>query len=204
MSEDFPEIKIPFWMDGEHTRTLARASRRWWEEVGDWARFPLKQLDLMTCSERMLDLIAWQRGVTRAAGEAERLYRLRIAHAYANARDSGQIAGWKRIFKRLELGDIALEERKAGQDWDVIGIMIDDGSFPNYQNVLELIVADYGRTCRRYHFISRIPQKVAVRFVPFDDHHATLCAKSDEILKTRAGSGIAVFDSTQTTLEAHA
>ena len=163
MSEDFPEIKIPFWMDGEHTRTLARASRRWWEEVGDWARFPLKQLDPMTCSERMLDLIAWQRGVTRAAGEAERLYRLRIAHAYANARDSGQIAGWKRIFKRLELGDIALEERKAGQDWDVIGIMIDDGSFPNYQNVLELIVADYGRTCRRYHFISRIPQKVAVR-----------------------------------------
>ena len=82
--------------------------------------------------------------------------------------------------------------------------MIDDGSFPNYQNVLELIVADYGRTCRRYHFISRIPQKVAVRFVPFDDHHATLCAKSDEILKTRARSGIAVFDSTQTTLEAHA
>lgn len=24
MSEDFPEIKIPFWMDGKHTRTLAR------------------------------------------------------------------------------------------------------------------------------------------------------------------------------------
>ena len=131
----------------------------------------------------MLDLIAWQRGVTRAAGEAERLYRLRVAHAYANARDSGQIAGWKRIFKRLELGDIALEERKAGQDWDVIGIMMDDGSFPNYQNVLELIVADYGRTCRRYHFISRIPQRVAVRFVPFDDHHATICARSDEIFE---------------------
>ena len=159
----------------------------------------------MTCSERMLDLIAWQRGVTRAAGEAERLYRLRVAHAYANARDSGQIAGWKRIFKRLELGDIALEERKAGQDWDVIGIMMDDGSFPNYQNVLELIVADYGRTCRRYRF--HFPDSangLAVRFVPFDDHHATICARSDEILKTRAGSGIAVFDSTQTTLEAHA
>lgn len=201
---DFPEIKIPFWMNGSHVRTLAGASRVWFGRLGEWAAFPLRQTDPMTCSERMLDLIAWQRGVTRAAGEAERLYRLRVTHAYANARDSGQIAGWKRIFKRLELGDIALEERKAGQDWDVIGIMMDDGSFPNYQNVLELIVADYGRTCRRYHFISRIPQKVAVRFVPFDDHHATLCAKSDEILKTRAGSGIAVFDSTQTTLEAHA
>ena len=192
---DFPEIKIPFWMNGPHV---------WFGRLGEWAAFPLRQADPMICSERMLDLIAWQRGVTRAAGEAERLYRLRVAHAYANARDSGQIAGWKRIFKRLELGDIALEERKAGQDWDVIGIMMDDGSFPNYQNVLELIVADYGRTCRRYHFISRIPQKVAVRFVPFDDHHATVCARSDEILKTRAGSGIAVFDSTQTTLEAHA
>ena len=114
---DFPEIKIPFWMNGPHARTLAGASRVWFGRLGEWAA--------LTCSERMLDLIAWQRGVTRAAGEAERLYRLRVAHAYANARDSGQIAGWKRIFKRLELGDIALEERKAGQDWDVIGIMMD-------------------------------------------------------------------------------
>ena len=201
---DFPEIKIPFWMNGPHVRTLAGASRVWFGRLGEWAAFPLRQTDPMTCSERMLDLIAWQRGVTRAAGEAERLYRLRGAHAYANARDSGQIVGWKRIFKRLELGDVALDERKAEQDWDVIAITIDDSLFPNYQNELELIVADYGRTCRRYHFISRIPQKVAVRFVPFDAHHATICAKSEELLITRMGNGIAVFDSTQTTLEAHA
>lgn len=116
---DFPEIKIPFWMNGPHVRTLAGASRVWFGRLGEWAAFPLRQADPMTCSERMLDLIAWQRGVPRAAGEAERLYRLRVAHAYANARDSGQIAGWKRIFKRLELGDIALEERKAGQDWEI-------------------------------------------------------------------------------------
>lgn len=96
---DFPEIKIPFWMNGPHVRTLAGASRVWFGRLGEWAAFPLRQADPMTCSERMLDLIAWQRGVPRAAGEAERLYRLRVAHAYANARDSGQIAGWKRIFK---------------------------------------------------------------------------------------------------------
>ena len=201
---DFPEIKIPFWMNGPHVRTLAGASRVWFGHLGEWAAFPLRQTDPLTCTERMLDLLAWQRGITRAVGEAGRLYRLRVAHAYANARDSGQIAGWKRIFKRLELGDIALEERKDGQEWDVIGITIDDSLFPNYQNVLELIVADYGRTCRRYHFISRIPQKVAVRFIPFDDHHCTICAKSEELLITRMGNGIAVFDSTQTTLEAHA
>ena len=88
---DFPEIKIPFWMNGPHVRTLAGASRVWFGRLGEWAAFPLRQTDPMTCSERMLDLIAWQRGVTRAAGEAERLYRLRVAHAYANARDSGQI-----------------------------------------------------------------------------------------------------------------
>ena len=106
---------------------------------------------------------------------------------------------------RQETVDKALAKLKAeNPDWDVIGITIDDSLFPNYQNVLELIVADYGRTCRRYHFISRIPQKVAVRFVPFDDHHATICAKSEELLITRMGNGIAVFDSTQTTLEAHA
>lgn len=157
MSEGFPEIKLPFWMDGKHTRTLARASRRWWEEVGDWAGFPLKQLDPMTCTDRMLDLMAWQRGVSRTVGEADRLYRLRVKHAYANAKDAGQIAGWERIFRRLELGKLAQEERQEGQDWDVIGIGIDDSAFPDVQNVLELIVADYGRTCRRYRFISRIP-----------------------------------------------
>ncbi|MFQ9364192.1 MAG: phage tail protein, partial [Bilophila wadsworthia] len=134
MSEDFPEIKIPFWMDGKHTRTLARASRRWWEEVGDWARFPLKQLDPMTCTDRMLDLMAWQRGVTRTVGEADRLYRLRVKHAYANAKDAGQVAGWERIFRRLELGKVAQEERQDGQDWDVIGIGIDDSAFPDVQN----------------------------------------------------------------------
>ena len=58
MSEDFPEIKIPFWMDGKHTRTLARASRRWWDEVGDWARFPLKQLDPMTCTDRKRRMVS--------------------------------------------------------------------------------------------------------------------------------------------------
>ena len=138
MSEDFPEIKIPFWMDGKHTRTLARASRRWWEEVGDWARFPLKQLDPMTCTDRMLDLMAWQRGVTRTVGEADRLYRLRVKHAYANAKDAGQVAGWERIFRRLELGKVAQEERQDGQDWDVIGIGIDDSAFPDADAMLNL------------------------------------------------------------------
>lgn len=200
----FPEIKIPFWMNGPHVRTLAGASRVWFGRLAEWAAFPLRQADPMTCSERMLDLIAWQRGVTRAAGEAGRLYRLRVAHAYANARDSGQIAGWKRIFRRLELGAVELEERKEGRDWDVIGILIDDGSFPNFQNVMEVIVNDYGRTCRRYHFLSRIPQTVTMRLVPFDAHHVTICARSDETLQAASGSGIALFDSTQTTVEARA
>lgn len=195
MSEDFPEIKIPFWMDGKHTRTLARASRRWWEEVGDWARFPLKQLDPMTCTDRMLDLMAWQRGIGRVAEEAERSYRLRVAHAYANGRDSGQVEGWKRIFQRLELGTPELEERVPGQDWDIICVSLSDKIFGRNQPVIERIVEDYGRTCRRYRFVSRSPVPVRVRCVPFDDCQTTLVATPNGILSASWSARYAAMDS---------
>lgn len=110
---DFPEIKIPFWMNGPHVRTLAGASRVWFGRLGEWAAFPLRQADPMTCSERMLDLIAWQRGVTRAAGEAERLYRLRVAHAYPTPATlgrsrvgSGFSSGWNLVMLPLMNGKL--------------------------------------------------------------------------------------------------
>lgn len=195
---------LPFWMGGEECSKLARAAHNWFARLGEWATLPARQLDPLTCTSTVLDLLAWQRNVTTYQGEPERLYRLRVAHAYANARDAGSVAGWGRIFQRLELGGVALEERVAGQDWDVIGVVVDDTAFPDHQNVLEIIVQEYGRTCRRYRFISRIPQAVRVAACAFDDDHATVCAVSTPLTMVTAGMRAAAFDNSHHTTEAHA
>lgn len=221
---DLPELQqpeLPFWMAGAEATKLTLAAHAWFDMLGTVATLPARQLDPLTCSRIVLDLLAWQRNVTPYAGEPERLYRLRVAHAYANARDAGSVAGWKRIFQRLELGGVALEEwidrhpqqgptagiraaAVADDDWDIIGVVVDDTAFPDQQNVLEIIVNEYGRTCRRYRFISRIPKAVRVCAVAFDDDHTTVCARSEPVTVTRAGIRIATFDNCHHTTEATA
>lgn len=197
-----PPIRLPFWMGGEQASKLAAAAQVWFSRLGEVATWPARQLDPFTATLAVLDLMAWQRNITRYPGEPERLYRLRVAHAYANACDAGSVAGWKRIFRRLELGDVGLEERVPGQPWDVIGVVVDDASFPDRQNVLEIIVDEYGRTCRRYRFISRITKAVRVTACAFDDDHLTVSACSAAIPGVRLPVRAATFDNEHHTTEA--
>ncbi|MDR3044351.1 MAG: phage tail protein [Desulfovibrio sp.] len=243
---DLPQLdqpSLPFWMGGDECSKLASAAHGWFTRLGEWAALPARQLDPLTCTPTVLDLLAWQRNVTTYKGEPERLYRLRVAHAYANARDAGSVTGWGRIFQRLELGGVALEEwsdrhpasapsagyavgavapesagggpdelasagirtaAAADDAWDIIGVVVDDTAFPDRQNVLEIIVQEYGRTCRRYRFISRIPQAVRVAACAFDDDHATVCAVSNPLTLVTAGMRAAAFDNSHHTTEAHA
>jgi len=172
--------------------------------LGKAAAWSLDNRDPMTCDERTLNLLAWERCVRRYPGEPERLYRLRVTHAYANARDSGQTAGWGRIFERLELGGLSLAERVPGQDWDRVGIIADDSQFPDQQNVLEIIIEDYGRTCRRYYFDSRIPIPALAHVGRFSWHQKTVEAAMSTRAIADAGARLAVFDHHAATLEAHA
>jgi hypothetical protein len=193
---------IPFWMEGAETGALARAAHAWFTMLGTVATLPARQLAPMTCSLRVLDLLAWQRNVTPYAGEPERLYRLRVNHAYANARDAGSVEGWRRIFDRLELGAVQLEERVDGQDWDIIGVVVDDAAFPDQQNVLEIIVQEYGRTCRRYRFISRITQAVRIAAATFDNNHNTVCAGRNPLTAARVAIRAGSFNHSHHTVEA--
>ena len=136
-------------------------------------------------------------------GEPSRLYRLRVKYAYANARDSGQTAGWGRIFERLELGGLSLAERVPGQDWDRVGIIADDSQFPDQQNVLEIIIEDYGRTCRRYYFDSRIPVPALAHVGRFSWHQETVEAAMSTRAIADAGARLSVFDHHAATVEAH-
>lgn len=199
-----PDPKLSFWMGGERARALCRAARNFWQRIADAATWPARQLNPLECSPPILDLIAWQRCIARYPGEPERLYRLRVAHAYANAVDAGQTAGWGRIFRRLELGEVQLEERVPEQDWDRVGIVCDDAQFPDQQNVLEIIVEDYGRTCRRYYFVSRIALPSSVGCALFDLDHNTVCAAPSALPPLRATLPCALFNHEHSTLEARA
>ncbi len=196
MSDQLPAIptpKLPFWMAGKELAKLASAAKEWFRRLGEWSVVPARQLDPMTASYPILRLLAHQRCITSYPGEPERLFRLRVKYAYANAKDAGLISGWKRIFARLELGKIELEERRPGQDWDIIGLVIDDSALPDRQNVLEIIIDEYGRTCRRYRFISRIRQTVGIGASSFDDHHSTLAVTQSVRFVSTVGLGVAAF-----------
>lgn len=197
-----PEPKLPFWMNGPIVSSLAAALKAWWGKVGEWVSWPARQIDPLTCSLPVLGLLAWQRSIERYKGEPERLFRLRVKFAYANGGDAGSIAGWRRIFERLELPPVELGERVPGQDWDIIDIILDDADMPDSQNVLEVIIKDYGRTCRRYRFVSSINQPLFIRAATFDNNHATVMATPDNLIIAGANAFIGAFGSEHNTTQA--
>ncbi|MBU6950991.1 phage tail protein [Hahella sp. HN01] len=170
------EIKLPFWLGGEQLAKLARAARRYWERVEHWLRWPLRQIDAETCALGVLNLLAWQRNIARFAGEPERLYRLRVKYAYANAVDAGSVAGFKRIMLRLGVGYVEIEERAPGRDWDVIILRLSDNQLSDNPELLRIILQMYGRTCRRYEFALITPVTFDVRVGEFDWDQQTLTA----------------------------
>ena len=152
MENKHPNINLPVWMNKGEPLTLAHASKTWWSRVYQWLTFPLAQIDVDTCDEQLLDLLAYQRDINRFPGESLHLYRLRVKHAFINSQDAGSLAGFERIFKRLDIGKIQQLERQLQYDWDVIVIRINDEQLSRDNDLMMRLVRQYGRTCRRYFF----------------------------------------------------
>lgn len=172
-----PVPDLPSWLRGPHAARLAAAAHRWWQQLGNWAMWPVNQMDPRTCREGMLELIAWQRDIHRLKEEPLSLFRLRVHHAYENAKDAGSVAGFRAIMQRLGIGYVEVDERMPGRDWDVISIRISDTQIAGNQALMDTIIRQYGRTCRRYEWktISRITVKVQV--VEFSNDHLTEIAE---------------------------
>ncbi|HBL8998422.1 TPA: hypothetical protein LTW94_004423, partial [Enterobacter hormaechei] len=68
--------------------------------------------DPLTCTEPVLNLIAYDRDISRFSGEPLSLYRKRVAYAFINARDAGSVEGFINIFSRLGIGYVELVERQ--------------------------------------------------------------------------------------------
>ena len=171
-----PKIELPFWFSSEQVTKLAAAAGEWFSLLMEWAVWPAQQADPETCCETVLGLVAWQRDIDRFDGEPLSLFRLRVKYAYVNARDAGSVAGFKRIFQRLGIGYVEIEERMEGRDWDVISIRLSDSQLAENQRLLDTLIQHYGRTCRRYEWTVITPESLLVRVTEFSNDSVTIHA----------------------------
>ncbi|MLV99468.1 hypothetical protein EAK82_04040 [Salmonella enterica] len=162
MPDKLPDIKLPSWLNRGDVVHLKNTLIRFWKKVHGWVTWPLSQTDPLTCTEIILNLIAWQYDITRFDGEPLTLFRKRVKYAFINAQDAGSVAGFKAIFERLEIGFVEIHERNPGIDWDVILLRLNDSQLAHNTALLNQIVRQYGRTCRRYHFQIIIPSEFTV------------------------------------------
>lgn len=170
------KLELPFWLDGAELAKLKAAAQAWWTKVEGWLRWPLLQMDAETCHPTILDLLAWQRDISRFRSEPESLYRLRVKFAFINAVDAGSVAGFKRIMQRLGVGYVEIEERLPDRDWDVVMLRLTDSQLSKNPDLLRVLIQQYGRTCRRYDFVTLTPLPVLVAVVHFNDDQQTLVA----------------------------
>ncbi len=172
------KMELPWWMSGTELTKIKNAAQRFFNQLQYWLSYPLRQIDPLTCDVGVLDLIAWERSIDRFAGEPMDLYRRRVKYAYVNARDAGSTAGFQRIFERLGIGYMEMEERIEGQDWDVIRMHITDNQVAGNEELLNIIVRLYGRTCRRYQITSITSHSMTLR--PFVFNHRQQCFLATE------------------------
>lgn len=156
-------LRLPTWMRKGEPDKLLKAARRFWAQVYGWITWPVSQFDPLTCSEPLLNLLAYDRDITRFNGEPLSLFRRRVAFAFINARDAGSVSGFISIFERLGIGYVELVERQPGIDWDVIQVRVSDSQIADNAQLLLQIIQQYGRTCRRYQFEVITSQPFTIR-----------------------------------------
>ena len=194
------KLELPFWLDGEEATKLKATAQAWWESVEGWLRWPLLQMDPETCHLTILDLLAWQRDITRFRGESEALYRLRVKYAFINAVDAGSVAGFQRILQRLGVGYVRISERIPEQDWDIVQLHLSDEQLSENPALLDMIIFQYGRTCRRYEFVTTTAVALTVSAYEFENDHMTLVAKFSNTQSVSLFLGTVEFNNDQMTL----
>ena len=170
------KLKLPFWLGGEKPGKLRTIAQAWWEKVEGWLTWPLAQLDVLTAALALVNIVAWERGIKRFDGEPESLYRKRVKFAFINAQDAGSVAGFQRIFQRLEIGFVNIVERSDGQDWDIVSLQLNDSQISQNTELLQVIVQMYGRTCRRYIFETLTTVTAVANVQTMGDDHSTVVA----------------------------
>ena len=148
--EEHNNIELPTWLTGEQVISLANVAQQFWQQFEQRLWWWLEQLDEEHAALPILNLLAWERDITRLKDEPIEIYRSRIKHALANAEDAGSSIGLENIFKRLGFGYMETNERIDGYDWDMVEVAMIESEFADKQPLVEELLRQYGRTCRRY------------------------------------------------------
>jgi hypothetical protein len=159
------DIKLVFWFTADESGKLIRAAKVWWERAESWIRWPLTQMDALTASIGIVNLLAYQRDIQRFPSEPEDLYRKRVKYALINAKDAGSKVGFIAIFERLGIGYVELEERFDEVEWDVITLRLSDSQLSDNSELLDHVIRKYGRTCRRYRLEVISPISIGVSVI---------------------------------------
>ncbi|WP_261373989.1 phage tail protein [Yersinia aldovae] len=172
-------LRLPSWMDKGEANKLLQVCRQWWAGINGWLNWPLNQLDAATCAVPLLNVLAYQRDISRFNGEPLSLYRKRVQYAFINAADAGSVAGFIAIFERLGIGYVELLERQPDIDWDVILVRVSDSQIASNSDLLMQIIRQYGKTCRRYRFEVITYSGLRIRAGWVGHEYVTYCARSD-------------------------
>jgi len=194
------KIELPFWLGGAELTKLQVSAQAWWETVEHWVGWPLRQLDAETCHVAVLDLLAWQRDISRFRGESESLYRLRVKYAFVNAVDAGSVSGFKCIFQRLGIGDVRIKERQPDRDWDIVQLHLDDQQLSDNPALLDMVIHQYGRTCRRYEFVTTTELAISVTAYEINNDQMTLVAQFGNTQSVGLSVAAMEFNNDQMTL----
>ena len=125
---------------------------------------------------QLTDTVADRRTFARFNGEPEALFRLRVKYAFINSVDAGSTAGMKRIFERLGVGYVEIDERHPDRDWDVVLLKFSNTQLSLNPELLRVLIQQYGRTCRRYDFVTITPVGLQMALIDFNDDQQTLVA----------------------------
>ncbi|MGF1744987.1 phage tail protein [Vibrio minamisatsumaniensis] len=187
---ELPETVIPWWQDGSTTSEdikephfLSKGVFAFFKIVWGWLLFPLRQMDALTCSENALELMAWDRDIKRFDSEPLELFRKRVKYAAVNAKDAGSVAGFKRIFERLGIGIVAFKEREYAVQWDVCTIELTDGDISKNTKLVQTLIEQYGRTCRRYRFQVTFQETLTVASGEFSHNFNLFIAETKQAVE---------------------
>ena len=154
------KINLQFWQSGPFAAALAAVLEAAYDRIVSSLANVGLAADPERCSMELLELLAWQRGIDRFAGEDDALFRRRVKYAWLNSRDAGSASGFARIWERLCLGNVAQAERPDNAaNRDVILIQVDYAVFSRYAGLWDELIRLYGRTCRRY--VLQLPEEAA-------------------------------------------
>lgn len=135
-----------------------------WDKI---VQFPLNLFDEETAPEWLLNLIAYQRDIERFKGEPLTLFRKRVKYAFINAEEVGSVHGFKNIFARLGIGDVEIKERITGLDFDIVHLKLTDSQLSENDQLIYEVVRKYGRTCRRYSFLTENTIEIYLHYGAF-------------------------------------